>query len=76
MPGLLPATAGGRLPGRDVLHIVLCDLALVALAQGSLQHDADRKRQPFEICETCLFKCIQAVNHILLFPNLQNICVR
>ena len=35
-----------------------------------LQHDSDGKGQPFDLCQARLFEHVQAVNNILLFPNL------
>ncbi len=53
-----------RRPGCDILHIILGNLAIITLTQRCLEHDADRKRQPFEVGQTRFFQRIQSVDSV------------
>lgn len=60
-----------RFPGSDIAHILLGDLAVIALSQGRFQQHANRKRQATQIRQPCLFQSIQAIVEIRFTVNRQ-----
>ena len=63
-----------RFPSRDVFYIFLRDLFVIALAKGSLEHDADRKWKPLEVREMRFFQYVESVKFIFLFQYIT--CVK
>ena len=62
-----------RRPRGDVLHIVLCDLVVIALTEGGFEHDTNRERQFAEFVETSLLQRIEAEDDVLLLSHFQYI---
>ncbi len=65
----MPGRSAFGSPGGDVLHILLGDLVVVALAEGRFEHDADRKREPLQAGQSRFFQCVEAVDDVFLVPN-------